>query len=95
MEGLHVELLGTLQRDQAHRRPRRSFGNRFRIPIIVLLRLRVLSDIFRRHQPDLMRMTTHAATKMVSTAASFHRHHARRHARGELDHAVLAASAAA
>jgi hypothetical protein len=88
MEGLHVELLGTLQLDEAHRRPRRGFGNRFCIPVIVLLRLHVWPNIFRRHQPDLMPMVTHYATKMVSTTAGFHRHHARRHAGGELDHAV-------
>ena len=39
VEGLQVELLGTLQFDEAYRRPRRRFGNRFCIPVIVLLRL--------------------------------------------------------
>jgi hypothetical protein len=39
-------------------------------------------------QPDLMSMVAHDAKKMVSTTAGFHRYHARRHAGGELDHAV-------
>ena len=54
MERLHVELIGTLQFDEAHRWPCCRLGDRFCVPVIVLLRLYIRPDIFRRHQPDLM-----------------------------------------
>ena len=38
MQALHVELLLTFQLDEPHCGPCRRFGNRLRIPVIVLLR---------------------------------------------------------
>ena len=51
---LHVELLLSLELDKTHRRPRRRFGDRFRVTVIVLLRLDVGTDVLRRHQPNLV-----------------------------------------
>ena len=44
---LHVELLSRFQFDKPHRRPRRRLGDRFRVTVIVLLRLHVGTHILR------------------------------------------------
>jgi hypothetical protein len=75
MQRLHVELVGALQLDEAHGRPGGGFGDRFGVPVVVLLRLDVWADIFRRHQPDLMPVATQDTPQMVRAAAGFHRHH--------------------
>jgi len=51
---LHVELFLGLELDKAHRRPRRCLSDGFRIALIVLLRLDVGTDIFGRHQSNLV-----------------------------------------
>jgi hypothetical protein len=74
---LHVELLGRFQFDKPHRRTRRRFGDRFRIPVVVLVRPHVGAHKFRRHQPDLEAVIAQQATKVVGAPASLHRHDAR------------------
>jgi hypothetical protein len=88
VQRLHVELLATLQLDKPHLWPRRSLRDRFGIPIIVVLRLYIRPNIFRRHQPDLVSLITQETAKVVRTTASLHRHHARCQTRRQLDHAL-------
>ena len=54
VQALHVELLVALQIDKAHRWAGRGFRYRLGIPIVVLLRLHVGTNIFRRHQPHFV-----------------------------------------
>ena len=54
MKRLHVELVLALQFDKAHRRARRRLRDPLGVAIVVLLRLDVGSDIFRRHQPHVV-----------------------------------------
>jgi hypothetical protein len=53
-QGLHVELILALQFDKSHRWSRRRLRDPLGVAIVVLLRLDVGSDIFRRHQPDVV-----------------------------------------
>lgn len=54
VQSLNVELLLALEFDEAHGRPGRRFGDRFGIPIVVLLSFDLGPYIFRRHQPYLV-----------------------------------------
>src|ERR1700691_2045262 len=54
MKRLHVELVLALQFDKAHRWSRRRLRDPLGVAIVVLLRLDVGSNIFRRHQPDVV-----------------------------------------
>jgi hypothetical protein len=90
MQALHVELSLALELHEPHRRSGRSLSDRFGIAVVVLLRFDVGTHILGRHQPDLVTVVAKQTAKMMRTAARFHRHHAARHPRGELDHAVSA-----
>jgi hypothetical protein len=46
--------------------------------------------VLGRHQPDLVTVVAKQTAKMMRTTTDFHRHHAARHPRGKLDHAVSA-----
>jgi len=46
VQRLHVELLFTLDLDEAHRRPGGRLDDRLRVPVVVLLRLDVWAHIF-------------------------------------------------
>ena len=72
MERLHVELVLALQVDEAHRRSGRRFGDPFGVAIVVLLRLDVGSDIFGRHQPDVVAMSGEHTAEMMGAAAGLH-----------------------
>jgi hypothetical protein len=54
MQGLHVELILALQFDKSHRWSRRRLRDPLGVAIVVLLRRNVGSDVFRRHQPDVV-----------------------------------------
>ena len=83
MQRLHVKLVLALQFDKAHRRPRRRFRDPFGVPIVVLLRLDIGPDIFRRHQPDSVAVCGKHATQMMGAAASLHADNARRKLLGQ------------
>ena len=87
MQDLRVELCLALQLDEAHRRPRRGFGDRLGIPLVVLLRLHVGLHVLGRHQPHIMTLLTQDTAEMVGAAAGFLRHHAGRQRSGEPDDA--------
>ena len=78
MKRLHIELVLALQFDEPHRRPRRRFRDPLGVAIVVLLRLDIGPDIFGRHQPQVVVVSGKHAAEMVSSAASLHRHDARR-----------------
>jgi hypothetical protein len=81
VQRLHVKLRLSLQRHEAHRRPRRRLGNRLGVAVVVLLRLHIRPDILWRHQTDLVPERLRAAADMVRPAAGFHRHHTGRQLR--------------
>jgi len=88
VQALHVELLVALQIDKAHSWAGRGFRYRLGIPIVVLLRLHVRTNIFGRHQPYIVAMLTKLTAKMMGAATGFHRHQTGRHSRRQLQHAV-------
>jgi hypothetical protein len=88
VQRLHVQLFGALQLHKAHGWACSSFGNRFRISLIILLCLDIRPDVFRRHQPHFVPLIAQYATKVVRTTARFHRHHAWREPGGQFDHIV-------
>ena len=49
-----VELFLAFQFDKPHRRTSGRFGDSLSVAIVILLRLDIRADIFRRHQPDIM-----------------------------------------
>jgi hypothetical protein len=90
VQDLDVELRLALQLDKAHRGPGRRLGDRFRIPVVVLLRLDVGSHILGRHQAHFMSHTFEDATKMVRPAAGLHRHHRARQPCSQLRDTIAA-----
>jgi hypothetical protein len=60
-----------------------GLGNAFGVEVVVLLRLYVRADIFRRHQPNRMTVRRQLAAQVMGATAGFHRHHARRPSAGE------------
>jgi hypothetical protein len=83
-----VQLRLALQLDEAHCRPGRGLCDRFRIPLVVLLRFEVGLDVLRRHEPDLMALLPQDVAKVVSAAARLHRHRASRQFGAQPDNAV-------
>jgi hypothetical protein len=72
MQSLHVELVLALQVDEAHRWSRRRLRDPLGVAIVVLLRLDVGSDIFRRHQPNLVAVAGEDTAEMMAAAARLH-----------------------
>jgi hypothetical protein len=64
VQDLRVELRLALELDEAHRRPRRGFGDRLGIPLVVLLRLHVGLHVLGRHQPHIMTLLTQDTAEM-------------------------------
>jgi hypothetical protein len=85
VQRLHVEPLRRLQLDEAHGRPRRGFRDRLGIPVVVLSRLHVRADVFRRHEPDLVAPVRQDPSQQVGAAACLHGDGAGLEARGEID----------
>ena len=78
MKDLHVELFLALEIDETHRRPRRGFGDRLGVPLVVFLRLDVGLNVFGRHEPDVVTLFTEDPPEVMSAAAGLHRHDTRR-----------------
>ena len=57
---------------KSHRRPRRASAIPLGVAIVVLLRLDVGPDIFRRHQPNIVAVSGEHATEMMGAAAGLH-----------------------
>ena len=65
-----VELVLALQVDKAHRRSRRRFREPLRVAIVVLLRLDIRPDMFRRHEPHVVAAGVEDAAEMIGAAAA-------------------------
>src|SRR5271154_6907309 len=72
MKRLHVELVLALQFDKAHRWSRRRLRDPLGVAIVVLLRLDVGSNIFRRHQPDVVAVAGEDMANVMGAAARLH-----------------------
>ena len=88
MQDLRVELCLALELDEAHRRPRRGFGDRLGIPLVVLLRLHVGLHVLGWHQPHLVTLLAQDTAEVVGSAAGFHCHYAGRQRSGKTDDAL-------
>src|ERR1700733_13127573 len=74
MKRLHIEVVRALQFDKAHRWSRRRLRDPLGLAIVVLLRLDVGSNIFRRHQPDIVAVAANDTTEAKGAAARPHPH---------------------
>ena len=79
VQRLQVELIGSLGRDELHRRPLHRLGDRFRVAEVVLLPLAIGPHVFRRHQPGIVTERIELAGEMMCPNASLHADQARRH----------------
>ena len=79
MQGLQVELFGSLRCHKLHRRTLHRFCDRLRIAEVVLLSLRVWAHILRRHQSGVVAKSLQLPTEVMRTDASFHADQAPRH----------------
>jgi hypothetical protein len=65
-----------LDRDEAHRRPNCSLGDRFRVGRIVLLAFHERFDVGGRDQPNLVAKVADSPSPMVRAPAGLHGDHA-------------------
>ena len=65
-----------LSAHKLHCRPGRCFGNRLRVPVVILLRLDIRPDILRRHEPHLVSSRDQDPPQMMCAAARLHRDNA-------------------
>src|SRR5262249_4421185 len=72
VERLQIELLGGLCCDELHRRALHRLGDRFGVPEVILLSLRIRAHVLRRHQPRVVSEHLQLAAEMMRTHASFH-----------------------
>jgi hypothetical protein len=72
MKKLYVQLRLGLEGNKTHCRTRRGFCNRFRIAIIVLLRLDMGTHILRRHQPHVVALLLELPSQVMGTATRLH-----------------------
>src|SRR6516165_8272448 len=79
MQGLQVELIDGLRRDERHSGTLDRLGDRLCITKVVLLSLRLAPYIPRRHQPRIVAKRLQLATEMMRTDASLHANQTRWH----------------
>src|SRR5882724_4854683 len=72
MQGLHIQLLISLDRHKAHRRPCDSLSDRLGIDIVALVCLHVRLHILRWNQPHFMSLFPQSSAKKMRTSAGFH-----------------------
>src|SRR6266498_178469 len=71
-QSLQVELIGGLRRHELHRWPLHRLGDRLRVAEVVLLPLRIRTNVLRRHQPGIVTKTLELATEVMCPDASLH-----------------------
>lgn len=76
VQGLHIGLFLGLDPDTPHRGTRRGFSNRLRVAVIILLRLHIWFDVFRRHEPNFKTRAFENTPQMMRATARFHCNHA-------------------
>src|SRR5450631_2529582 len=72
MQCLQVELFGGLRRHELHRWALYRFGDCLGIAEVVLLSLRVGTNVLRRHQPGIVTKRLKPATEVMRTDAGLH-----------------------
>src|SRR5260370_21146345 len=71
MQGLHIQLLISLDRHETHRRPCDSLSDRLGIDIVALVRFHVRLHILHRNQSHLVSLFPHCSAKKMRTSADF------------------------
>lgn len=77
VQRLNIELLFTLEVDEAHCWTRRCFRDALCIPVVVFLRFNIGANILGRHQANFVPSSREKSTKMMSAAACLHSNDAR------------------
>ncbi len=72
MKCLQIELLMGLDWDITHGRPQHCLGNRLSVDEVILVGLYIRTDIFRRHQPDIVALIDKSASKEMRSATCLH-----------------------
>src|SRR6266851_5425216 len=72
MQGLHIQLVISLDRHETHRRPCDSLSDRLGINIVALVRFHVGLHILCRNQSHLVSLFPQCSAKKMRTPASFH-----------------------
>src|ERR1700688_4992216 len=72
MQGLHVQLVISLDRHETHRRPCDSLSDRLGIDIVALVRFHVRLHVLRRNQSHLVSPFPKCSAKKMRTSAGFH-----------------------
>ena len=78
VQGLHVKLVRSLDRNELHGRTLHCLGNCLRIAEVVLLSLAIRPHVLRRHEPCLVSKRLQLAAEMMRADASLHPDQARR-----------------
>jgi hypothetical protein len=65
VQRLQIELLGSLGRDELHRRPLDRFGDGLRITEAVLLSFRIGARVLRRHQSCVVTLRLQLAAQVM------------------------------
>src|SRR5207247_2199176 len=79
MERLQVKLIRSLRRHELHRGALYRLGDRLCVAEVVLLSLRIGSNVLRRHQPGVVAMLPQLTAKMMCADTGFHADQARWH----------------
>src|SRR5258708_10927512 len=72
MQGLHIQLLISLDRHETHRRPCDSLRDRLGIDVVALVRFHVRLHILRRYQSHLVSLFPQCSAKKMLTSAGVH-----------------------
>lgn len=71
VQSLEIELSLVLDGNEPHRRPLHGFGNRFRIHVVVLVRLDEWPDLLCRHELYVMPLPGESASEEMGAGAGF------------------------
>src|SRR6266478_5875223 len=83
VQGLHIQLVISLDRHEAHCRPCDRLSNRLGIDVIALVRFYVRLHILRRYQSHLVSLFPQCSAKKMRTSAGFHANQLDVYVRGE------------
>jgi len=76
---LQIQLVSAFRGHELHRRALHRLGDRLRIAEVVLLPLRIWTDVLGRHQPGIVTKSPQLATEVMSPDTRLHADQARRH----------------
>jgi hypothetical protein len=81
MQRLEIELVDRFDGDKLHGGSQHGFGDRFRVAEVVLLPLRIRSNIPGRHQPRVVAVRLELPAQVMRPNARLHADEAGRHVR--------------